>query len=278
MDMTLKRGSIYLPKNRNNKPVKYLCICAHQDDNEIMAMDGVLKGIRSRNYSFALVVTADGGGSARTGEFKDYTDEMMKAVRIKEQQEASEIGRYHSLYLLNYPSKDIKDKNNRDIVEEYKNIIKELKPEVIYTHSVLDKHPTHLGVVVKVINAIRELPKEYQPKVLYGCEVWRGLDWISDERKIGFDLSKNVKLQKKILDVFKSQIAGGKEYTKASLGRRYANATYFQSHSVDTYKLVNYGIDMMPLIKDKDLSIQAFALSFVDDLRNEISNELDKLI
>ena len=278
MDMTLKRGSIYLPKNRNNKPVKYLCICAHQDDNEIMAMDGVLKGIRSRNYSFALVVTADGGGSARTGEFKDYTDEMMKAVRIKEQQEASEIGRYHSLYLLNYPSKDIKDKNNRDIVKEYKNIIKELKPEVIYTHSVLDKHPTHLGVVVKVINAIRELPKEYQPKVLYGCEVWRGLDWISDERKIGFDLSKNVKLQKKILDVFKSQIAGGKEYTKASLGRRYANATYFQSHSVDTYKLVNYGIDMMPLIKNKDLSIQAFALSFVDDLRNEISNELDKLI
>ena len=277
MDMTLKRGSIYLPKNRNNKPVKYLCICAHQDDNEIMAMDGVLKGIRSRNYSFALVVTADGGGSARTGEFKDYTDEMMKAVRIKEQQEASEIGRYHSLYLLNYPSKDIKDKNNRDIVEEYKNIIKELKPEVIYTHSVLDKHPTHLGVVVKVIKAIRELPKEYQPKVLYGCEVWRGLDWISDERKIGFDLSKNVKLQKKILDVFKSQIAGGKEYTKASLGRRYANATYFQSHSVDTFKLVNYGIDMMPLIKDKDLSIQAFALSFVDDLRNEISNSLGEL-
>ncbi len=277
MDMTLKRGSIYLPKNRNNKPVKYLCICAHQDDNEIMAMDGVLKGIRSRNYSFALVVTADGGGSARTGEFKDYTDEMMKTVRIKEQQEASEIGKYHSLYLLNYPSKDIKDKNNKDIVEEYKAIIKELRPEVIYTHSVLDKHPTHLGVAVKVIEAIRELDKEYQPKVLYGCEVWRGLDWISDERKIGFDLSKNVKLQKKILDVFKSQIAGGKEYTKASIGRRYANATYFQSHSVDTYKLVNYGIDMRPLIKDKNLSIKEFALSYVEDLRNEISNELGKL-
>lgn len=277
MDMTLKRGSIYLPKNRNNKPVKYLCICAHQDDNEIMAMDGVLKGIRSGNHSFALVVTADGGGSARTGEFKDYTDEMMKAVRIKEQQEASEIGRYHSLYLLNYPSKDIKDKNNRDIVEEYKNIIKELKPEVIYTHSVLDKHPTHLGVAVKVIEAIRELDKEYQPKVFYGCEVWRGLDWINDDKKIGFDLSRNVKLQKKILDVFKSQIAGGKEYTKASLGRRYANATYFQSHSVDTYKLVNYGIDMRPLIKDRNLSIKEFALSYVDDLRNEISNELGKL-
>lgn len=201
----------------------------------------------------------------------------MKEVRIKEQQEAAEIGRYHSLYLLNYPSKDIKDKNNKDIVEEYKNIIKELRPEVIYTHSVLDKHPTHLGVVVKVIQALRELPKEYQPKVFYGCEVWRGLDWISDERKIGFDLSRNVKLQKKILDVFKSQIAGGKEYTKASLGRRYANATYFQSHSVDTYKLVNYGIDMLPLIKDKNLSIKDFAISFVDDLRDEISNALAQL-
>jgi hypothetical protein len=40
---------------------------------------------------------------------------------------------------------------------------------------------------------------------------------------------------------------------------------------------VNYGIDMRPLIKDKNLSIKEFALSYVEDLRNEISNELGKL-
>ncbi len=272
--MELNKGIIYYPRSRKEGKVKYLCICAHQDDCEIMAIDGILKGYYSKKYSFVLVETTDGGGSARTGEFKDYTDDEMKQVRIKEQEAASEIGRYNSLYMLNYSSKEVKDKNNQQIVDEYLKIIKELKPEVIYTHSILDKHPTHIGVVLKVIEALRKLPKEEQPKLFYGCEVWRGLDWIDDNRKIGFDVSRNEKLQKKILDVFKSQIAGGKAYTKASLGRRYQNATYFQSHSVDSYKMISYGIDLKPLLKDPKLSIKDYALSFVDDLRNEIENML----
>ena len=268
--MELNKGSVYYPQTRKAQPVKWLCICAHQDDCEIMAMDGILKGYYSKKYSFALVETSDGGGSARTGEFANYTDEMMKEVRIQEQKEASELGKYNSLYMLNYSSKEIKDKNNQQIVDEFVKIIKELKPQVIYTHSILDKHPTHIGVVLKVIKALRSLPKEEQPKLFYGFEVWRGLDWISDERKIGFDVSRNEKLQKKILDVFKSQIAGGKAYTKASIGRRYANATYFQSHSVDSYKMISYGIDMKPLLKDPNLSVKEFALSFVDELKQEI--------
>ena len=272
--MKLNKGNIYLPKNRKTQPVKWLCICAHQDDCEIMAIDGILKGYYSKKYSFALVETTDGGGSARTGKFADYTDEEMKQVRIKEQQAASEIGKYNSLYMLNYSSKEVKDRNNEDIVNDYLQIIKELKPQVIYTHSILDKHPTHIGVVLKVIKALRKLPKEEQPKLFYGCEVWRGLDWINDDKKIGFDVSRNEKLQKKILNVFESQIAGGKAYTKASIGRRYQNATYYQSHSVDSYKMIAYAIDMKPLLKDPQLSVKEFALSFVDDLRNEITEVL----
>lgn len=272
--MKLQKGQVYLPKNRNANPVKWLCICAHQDDCEIMAIDGVLRGFYSKKNSFSLIETTDGGGSARTGKFKDYTDEEMKAVRIKEQQKASEIGKYHSLYLLNYSSKEVKDRNNAQIVEDYVNIIKELKPQVIYTHSLLDKHPTHIGVALHVIKALRSLPKEDQPKVLYGCEVWRGLDWINDERKVGFDVSRNLRLQKQLLDVFESQIEGGKEYTKASIGRRYQNATYYQSHSVDSYKMVSYAIDMTELLKNKELSPRDFALSFVSDLKEEISETI----
>ena len=272
--MKLNKGKIYLPKDRKEQPVKWLCICAHQDDCEIMAIDGILKGYYSKKYSFALVETTDGGGSARTGKFANYTDEEMKQVRVKEQQTAAEVGKYHSLYMLGYTSKEVKDRNSEDIVNDYLQIIKELKPQVIYTHSILDKHPTHIGVVINVIKALRKLPKEEQPKLFYGCEVWRGLDWISDEKKIGFDVSRNEKLQKKILNVFESQIAGGKAYTKASIGRRYQNATYFQSHSVDNFKMISYAIDMKPLLKNPNLSVKEFALSFVDDLRNEISDTI----
>ena len=128
--MKLNKGTTYLPKNRKSHPVKWLCICAHQDDCEIMAIDGILKGYYSKKYSFALVETTDGGGSARSGKFKDFTDEEMKAVRIKEQQAASEIGKYNSLYMLNYSSKEVKDRDNDQIVKDYVEIIKELKPHI----------------------------------------------------------------------------------------------------------------------------------------------------
>ena len=268
--MKLNKGNIYYPKNRNNNPVKYLCVCAHQDDCEIMAIDGILKGYYSKKFSFALVETTDGGGSARTGKFKDYTDEEMKAIRIKEQQAASELGRYNSLYMLNYSSKEVKDEKNTEISEDFIRIIKELKPEVIYTHSILDKHPTHIGVVLKLINALRKLPKEEQPKLFYGCEVWRGLDWIKDEKKVGFNVSRNKRLQKKLLEVFESQVVGGKDYVMSTLGRRYQNATFYQSHSVDKFKMISFAIDMRSLLKKPDLSVKEFALSFVEDLRREV--------
>ena len=110
--MKLNKGIVYYPKNRKTQPVKWLCICAHQDDCEIMAIDGILKGYYSKKYSFALVETTDGGGSARTGKFKDYSDEQMKQVRIEEQKQASEIGKYNSLFMLNYSSKEVKDKTD----------------------------------------------------------------------------------------------------------------------------------------------------------------------
>ena len=264
----------YIPQNRNISKVKYLCICAHQDDAEIMAIDGILKGYQSKKYSFALIVTSDGGGSSRSGEFSSYSDEMMKKVRIEEQKAASEIGRYNSLYMLGYTSKEVKDKDDERIVQDYIELIKEIRPEVIYTHSLLDKHPTHVAVALKLIKALRSIPKEYQPKKLYGCEVWRSLDWISDDKKVVFDVSHNVRLQKKLLDVFKSQIKGGKAYSPATIGRREQNATYSKSHNIDSAKLVSFGINLKPLIDNPNLDIKQFVLGFVDDLKAEIEMNL----
>lgn len=269
---------IYYPKNGKPGKVKYLAISAHQDDVEIMAYHGISKGYRSKNYSFSAIVTADGSGSSRTNEYKDYTDEMMKKVRIDEQKLAADIGRYNSLYLLKHPSSQIKDKNDEEIINEYIEIIKELKPEVIYTHNLLDKHPTHLGVVIKVIEALRRLEGEYQVKHLYGMEVWRDLDWANDEDKIAFDVSNNKKLQKDILNVFKSQIIGGKRYDLATIGRRYANATYSQSHSVDSMGMITFGIELTKLIKNKNLSIVDYASKLIDNFKNSTLNELNKLI
>ena len=59
----------------------------------------------------------------------------------------------------------------------------------------------------------------------------------------------------KALEVFDSQICGGKRYDLATEGRRVANATYAASHGVDTATAFSYAMDLTPLIKDKNLDI-----------------------
>lgn len=269
---------VYTPKTARGFKIKYLAISAHQDDVEIMAFDGISKAYRSQKNGFAAIVTCDGAGSARSGEYKDYSDEMMKQVRILEQKQAAEIGKYESLYLLNCTSSSVKDPNDEQIIKEYAKIIQEIKPEVIYTHNLLDKHPTHLGVVSKVIKAIRLLDKNNRPKVVYGCEVWRDLDWVSDTDKVAFNVSRNPKLAKDILNVFKSQIVGGKRYDLATTGRRLANATYCASHSVDQAKMISYAIDLTPLIKNDNLDIEEYALSFIEQFKKDAADALQSVL
>ena len=84
-----------------------------------------------------------------------------------------------------------------------------------------------------MIAAIRRCPPAERPEKLYGCEVWRDLDWLTDEDKVVFDVSAHENLQAALLGVFDSQICGGKRYDLATLGRRRAHATYFASHGTD---------------------------------------------
>jgi hypothetical protein len=61
------------------------------------------------------------------------------------------------------------------------------RPRILSTHNLADKHDTHVGVALRTIESIRELPVAQRPKKLYGCEVWRGLDWLPDSDKVVFN-------------------------------------------------------------------------------------------
>lgn len=247
-----------------------LVIAAHQDDIEIMCPQGIIRGYKSDAFGLVAVVTADGAGSPRAGKFANVTDKEMKEIRKEEQKKAAELGDYAMLFQLGYNSAQIKDVENKNPVDDYEIILKEYLPSVVYTHNLADKHPTHVAVALKCIEAIRRLPMDDRPIKLYGCEVWRGLDWFTDEEKVVFDLTGYDELLAKLIDVYESQIAGGKEYTKAALGRRAANATYAASHGVDQYQSVAYAMDLTELIKNDTLDPKEFIVSkikkFIDEL------------
>ncbi|MBQ8178029.1 MAG: PIG-L family deacetylase [Clostridia bacterium] len=247
-----------------------LVVVAHQDDIEIMCPQAIIKGYQSDKYGMVGVVCADGSGSPRSGPFASMTNEEMMKVRRLEQIKAAEIGDYSALVMLNYTSSELKDRNNPSPKNDVKEIVLNYKPETMYIHNLADKHPTHVGTAVNCVKALRELPKEARPKKLYGCEVWRNLDWLADEEKVFFDLTGYEQLMRDVLDVYESQIAGGKEYCTAAIGRRAGNATFSASHGVDVAEHVAYGMDLTPLIEDDSIDPKQFIVDKIMQFAKDI--------
>lgn len=248
----------------------HLCIAAHHDDIEIMAPQPILECFQSGEKWFTGVVVTDGRGSPRSGIYQKYNDEEMRLVRMKEQRKAAVIGGYAAQIMLDYPSKKVKDGNDASSVEDIVTILKAANPAKVYTHNLADKHSTHIAVAVKVIAALRRLPQDAQPEKLYGCEVWRGLDWLLDDEKVVLDCSGQNNLQAALLGVYDSQISGGKRYDLATLGRRVANATYFASHEVDDAAGLAYAMDLTPLIIDPQLNIQEYIVGYIERFAQDV--------
>jgi len=256
----------------------HLAIGAHQDDIEIMAIAGILECYQRRDRYFSGVVVTDGAGSPRDGMYRDCTNEQMSKVRSTEQIEAARLGEYASQFLLDYPSAEVKDGSNPYPGDDLREIIEATSPQVIYTHNLADKHPTHVAVALRTISALRSLPNERHPEQLIGCEFWRDLDWMPDKDKVVLNCSGNEQLQEALLSVFDSQIVGGKRYDLATIGRRRANATYYAPHEVDQATGFTFGMDLLPLIKDPNMEISDYVGSFINRFRQEVGSLIMRLI
>lgn len=282
MILNKKEAQLFIPDNEEEKSAlsrtTALCFAAHQDDIEIMAFGPIVDCYGKEDKWFAGVVVTDGAGSPRSGIYEKYTDEDMKKIREKEQKTAAIIGGYSAQFLLSYSSSEVKAKGNDALINEIKTIIETCSPEVIYTHNLADKHDTHVAVALRVIKAIRELPQEKRPKKVYSLEVWRGLDWLNDEDKTVFDTSKHPNLAAALLGVFDSQIAGGKRYDLATLGRRTANATFFASHAVDSSDSMSYGLDITELVNDDKLLVTDFISGYIEKFKDEVTDRVGRFI
>ena len=253
----------------------HLAISAHQDDIEFMAYAPIAECFGNREKWFGAIVVADGAGSPRRGLYADYTDEQMKGVRIVEQKKAAAIGEYGFLAMLSHPSKEVKDAGNTEIVAELADLIRKTKPKYLYTHNLADKHETHVATTLKVIAALRMLKPEERPEKVYGCEVWRDLDWMCDDEKVYLDCEVHPNLMRCLSAVFDSQIVGGKRYDLAVEGRRLANATFSASHVCDTYSALNYAMDLTPLMDEK-VDIAEYIIGYIDRFKAQVMETIGR--
>jgi LmbE family N-acetylglucosaminyl deacetylase len=266
-----------LPVEQALARTTHLCLAAHPDDIEIMALAPILKCFHSNDLWFTGVVMSDGRGSPRNGNYEHVSDEKMRQMRIQEQQKAAVVGDYSSLIMLDYPSSLFKDSANYDIEEDLISIIRATRPDVIYTHNLIDRHDTHVAAAIRTIKTLRHLPANERPRQLIGCEVWRSLDGLADPDKVRMEISSPGNLPLALIGVFDSQIAGGKRYDLATIGRLQANATFSDPHQLDKSAGLSYGMDLTPLIKDCNLSYSSYVQTVIDHIRLEAEERIQRV-
>jgi LmbE family N-acetylglucosaminyl deacetylase len=256
--------------------ITQLGVGAHQDDLEFMAFQGILECYHSQKEWFGGVTCTNGAGSARSGPYTSFTGSQMQAVRIQEQETSATIGRYGVMIQLDYSSSAVKSATDPSLKDDLKQILAATRPRILYTHNLADKHETHIGVAVAALHAVRELPAGQRPEAVYGCELWRSLDWMPDEDKVLHDISKHENLAAALNGVFDSQIAGGKRYDLATLGRRRANATFFESHATDQATMLSFAMNLTPLIMDPSLDIMDYVLGYIRKFEVDVRGKLAK--
>lgn len=269
-------SKVFVNKNADfdsaTQSTTHLCVAAHEDDVEIMAYGGVLNCYQNPDFRFCGVCVTNGEGSPRCGKYADYSNAQMRAARAKEQLKASQIGDYSVQFLLDYSSAEV-CRSNPFVIEDLCKIILATKPQIIYTHNIADRHPTHVAVALKTIAAIKAA--NFHPQKLYGCEVWRNLDWLCD-CKVQQSTAGNDKLEKQLIEVFKTQIAGGKSYGKASIARRRVNATFAESHGVDRYTACENYIDLTSIVNE-DVSVKDFISARLSNFTDSVLSQIDNL-
>jgi len=255
----------------------HLSIAAHQDDIEIMAYHGIAECFGRKDRWFTGVVVTNGAGSARSGIYGGYSDEEMQKVRLVEQRKAAYVGEYGCQVQLGFSSSQVKDSHNRAVIEDLEKVLRVARPETVYLHNLADKHDTHIAVALRSIAALRAVATETRPKKVYGCEVWRDLDWLVDADKQVLPVSARSNVAAALVGVFDSQVTGGKRYDLATAGRRLAHATYYASHATDQESALTFAMDLTPLVENPKLPVADYVLAYVERFRGDVEKRLKGL-
>ncbi len=251
----------------------HIAVGAHQDDLEIMAIAPILDCYHSADLAFTGVCATLGRRSPRSGHYADFDNDEMSALRRVEQRTAAEVGRYGAMLQLGYTSSDLQAAKLAGLVDDLEAILRSARPSHIYTHNLADKHATHVATAAATVQAVRRVSGDVPLETFVGCEVWRGLDWLGDDVRVLLDSTGYDALATSLIGLFDSQVSGGKRYDLAALGRRRANATYFQPRETDDAEQITLAMDLMPLA-DPDSDAGAYVGGLIDQFRDEVFTTL----
>lgn len=264
-------ADLFLPKNENSQEAlastTHLGIGAHADDLEILAFPGITACLHHPTQRFSGVVVTNGAGAPRSGPYSQTPDTELIRLRQEEQRQAARLGRYASVIQLGFPSAEIRQGINPNLVADLLQILRATQPRVVYLHNPADRHETHIAVLCSSLAALRQLPASSRPKEIYGCEVWGDLDWVPTSRIVRLPCTAPEDFGPSLLRCFRSQVEGGKRYDLAASGRRRAQATFADAYSADQAQEVVLALDLLPLLESEAPTLEEFVSRLIHEFR-----------
>tara|TARA_B100000749_G_scaffold280897_1_gene280800 strand:+ start:77475 stop:78140 length:666 start_codon:yes stop_codon:yes gene_type:complete len=191
-----------------------LAIGAHPDDVEIGCGGTLAKYVKEGHSVSALVVTSGNAGSNSMGKSE------LAEIRQNEASSAAQVIGLSSIEFLELEDGLTAFTKNDKI--EVINVIRKLKPQIIFTHSSSDHFPDHKLVYELSMGAIRiaagpwyqeAVGDPHKVEAIYGYEVWHPLnDW-----QLSVDVTPFFETKVRALQCHKSQLQD-MDYVKAVRG------------------------------------------------------------
>lgn len=255
----------YIPKTAKGAQITHICVAAHKDDGEMLALHGIKNCYE--DGGFGLIVLTDGGNCPKAGKYSDLSYEDMVEIRTEEQKRAATFGKYEKVYFFDLPSQTLEERKD-EIAKEITNII-DSNPniEYVYSHSIFDRHKTHINACKLTIEGVRQSKNKKNIKNFFGVELWRDLDWIEEKDLSFLDVSGSCAFAMQLLSYFESQNQS-KMYNRGFCGRLASNATFSNSHSNSECTEVMRAVDMTKLLMGNKNDEIAFIKEKIRDFQN----------
>jgi LmbE family N-acetylglucosaminyl deacetylase len=189
-----------------------LVISAHPDD-EVLGVGGTIAKKAMDGHNIFVVILATGIASrySNPNKQKDKIEVEINNLR-KEAEKSASILKIKKIHFLDFPDNRLDTIPKMDITFELKEIIENVKPQIVYTHHFGDYNWDHRIAFDVSLMACRPNVGDVFPKQIYSYEVLSSTDRSFQNNLNVFapnvfeDIKDTIELKKKALQCYKTEL------------------------------------------------------------------------
>lgn len=153
-----------------------LVVAAHPDDEILGVGSTVARHVANGDKVFALIL---GEGQTSRGEHReDISSNVVEKLHNNTMESAKTVG-YSDIFFADFPDNRFDEVDLLDIVKVVEKKIRELTPEIIYTHYSGDLNVDHQYTARAVLTATRPIG-DYSVNEIYAFETLSSTEWNFD--------------------------------------------------------------------------------------------------